>query len=58
MRLVDNKENKLVMIDHMDWHFRQNRRLKDKKGFVSREWFACNDDWINERTGDQKCKLI
>ena len=33
----------------MDWHFRQNRRLKEKKRIVSREWFVGDDDWINER---------
>lgn len=51
-------ENKEKMTEHMDWHFRQNRRLRDKKGVVSREWFVGDDDWVNERNSEVKGILL
>lgn len=52
--MVESRENKEKMVEHMDWHFRQNRRLKERKGVVSREWFVGNEDWINERNREEK----
>lgn len=38
---------------HLDWHFRQNRRLKDKaKKSHSRSWLVGEEDWIHSREGD------
>ena len=35
---------------HMDFHFRQNRRVMDKaKKMVSRDWYVSVDDWIANR---------
>ncbi|KAG0316920.1 hypothetical protein BGZ97_006164 [Linnemannia gamsii] len=41
------------MDSHLDWHFRQNRRLKDKaKKSHSRSWLVGEEDWIHSREGD------
>ncbi|KAF9359352.1 hypothetical protein BGX26_012556 [Mortierella sp. AD094] len=38
---------------HLDWHFRQNRRMKDKaKKSHSRSWLVVEEDWIHSREGD------
>ncbi|KAF9365167.1 hypothetical protein BGX34_011139 [Mortierella sp. NVP85] len=38
---------------HLDWHFRQNRRMKDKaKKSYSRSWLVGEEDWIHSREGD------
>ncbi|KAJ3330945.1 hypothetical protein HDU76_004453 [Blyttiomyces sp. JEL0837] len=38
---------------HLDWHFRQNRRAKDKaRKAISRDWYLPEDDWVNERETD------
>lgn len=42
----------------MDFHFRQNRRLREKKRVVSREWFVNDDDWVNERAQENKSNLF
>ncbi|KAJ3056207.1 mRNA 3' end processing factor, partial [Quaeritorhiza haematococci] len=42
---------------HLDWHFRQNRRLKEKaKKAVSRDWFVSEEDWVSEREVDAKSR--
>ncbi|KAF9932838.1 hypothetical protein FBU30_007168 [Linnemannia zychae] len=41
------------MDSHLDWHFRQNRRLKDKaKKSHSRSWLVGEEDWVHSREGD------
>lgn len=52
--MLQSPENKEIMVNHMDFHFRQNRRLREKKRVVSREWFVGDDDWINERAQENK----
>ncbi|KAI8820170.1 uncharacterized protein EV422DRAFT_81543 [Fimicolochytrium jonesii] len=49
-------ENGRAKMDaHLDWHFRQNRRLKDKaKKAISRDWFVTEEEWIAEREVDVK----
>ncbi|KAF9433152.1 hypothetical protein BGZ76_009821 [Entomortierella beljakovae] len=38
---------------HLDWHFRQNRRMKDKaKKSHSRSWLVGEEDWIHSREID------
>ncbi|KAJ3175769.1 hypothetical protein HDU87_005762 [Geranomyces variabilis] len=38
---------------HLDWHFRQNRRSKEKaKKAISRDWFVGEDEWVAEREVD------
>ncbi|KAG0323488.1 hypothetical protein BGZ99_002745 [Dissophora globulifera] len=38
---------------HLDWHFRQNRRMKDKaKKSHSRSWLVTEEDWIHSRESD------
>ncbi|ORX80595.1 hypothetical protein K493DRAFT_97356, partial [Basidiobolus meristosporus CBS 931.73] len=35
---------------HLDWHFRQNRRLKERaKKIQSRTWFVSEEDWVHSR---------
>ncbi|KAI8928238.1 hypothetical protein BC831DRAFT_412011 [Entophlyctis helioformis] len=42
----DGKER---MSAHLDWHFRQNRRIKDTKKTISRNWYVSESEWIEER---------
>ncbi|KAI9105278.1 hypothetical protein DFS34DRAFT_598785 [Phlyctochytrium arcticum] len=38
---------------HLDWHFRQNRRSREKaKKAVSRDWFVDEEEWVKEREVD------
>ena len=37
------------MEDHLDWHFRSNRRAKDaNKRALSRGWYHTLNDWVSE----------
>lgn len=41
---------KATLDAHLDWHFRQKRKQKEKtKKAVSREWYLSIDDWILEQ---------
>ena len=48
--------NNLKMKAHMDWHFRQNRRAKDKdrKAAVSRGWYLLEESWVAEKEADEQ----
>lgn len=47
--MVKNEENKIKMTAHMDWHFRQNRRAKERgRHPVARNWFVSKKDWIED----------
>ncbi|KAI9353073.1 hypothetical protein DFJ73DRAFT_829477 [Zopfochytrium polystomum] len=47
-RFVQDKSPK--MVEHMDWHFRQNRRAKEKdRKAVSRGWYLTEDSWLKEK---------
>ncbi|RKO90288.1 hypothetical protein BDK51DRAFT_33819 [Blyttiomyces helicus] len=38
---------------HLDWHFRQNRRNKEKsKKAMSRDWFVGEEEWVKETEAD------
>ncbi|OZJ05287.1 hypothetical protein BZG36_01956 [Bifiguratus adelaidae] len=48
MRYPKTAEGQQRMDAHLDWHFRQNRRLKDKgRRGISRAWFVTREDWIS-----------
>ncbi len=48
MKRSDTTQAKMTI--HMDWHFRMNRRIKERlKRPVSRDWFISKSDWITER---------
>ncbi|KAI8843625.1 hypothetical protein BC829DRAFT_419987 [Chytridium lagenaria] len=55
MRYFRTTDGNAKMQLHLDWHFRQNRRAKDKgrKAF-SREWYQQEDEWVVERESDGK----
>lgn len=45
-----NGSGKQLYEAHLDWHFRQNRRQKDKlKKTMSRDWYLTVDDWVAEQ---------
>ncbi|KAJ2959091.1 hypothetical protein NQZ79_g5384 [Umbelopsis isabellina] len=47
-RYPDTEEGKKKMDAHLDFHFRQNRRSKERaKRGLSRSWFVTEDEWIN-----------
>ncbi|KAK9765411.1 mRNA 3' end processing factor [Basidiobolus ranarum] len=49
-RYQKNEAGRIKMDQHLDWHFRQNRRLKEKaKKIQSRTWFVSEEDWIHSR---------
>ncbi|CAG8669655.1 6757_t:CDS:10 [Rhizophagus irregularis] len=54
-RYSGDDEGKAKMDAHLDWHFRQNRRMKEKsKKAQSRSWFVSDEDWIHSRESDTK----
>ncbi|RIA98454.1 hypothetical protein C1645_749917 [Glomus cerebriforme] len=54
-RYPGDEEGKAKMDAHLDWHFRQNRRMKEKsKKAQSRSWFVSDEDWIHSRESDTK----
>jgi len=52
---TDNDSEEKIL-SHLDWHFRQNRRLKNKsKQTLCRGWQDISeDDWINSKTVEGK----
>ncbi|KAJ3028211.1 hypothetical protein HDV00_010551 [Rhizophlyctis rosea] len=51
-RYMRNEEGKAKMGKHLDWHFRMNRRAKERgKKAVSREWYLKEEEWVVEREG-------
>ncbi|KAG0230098.1 hypothetical protein BGW41_002595 [Actinomortierella wolfii] len=52
-RIPKSEDAQKKMDAHLDWHFRQNRRMKDKaKKSYSRSWLVGEEDWIHSREGD------
>ncbi|CAG8514370.1 1235_t:CDS:10 [Ambispora gerdemannii] len=52
-RYAKTGEGKAKMDAHLDWHFRQNRRMKDKaKTAQSRNWFVIEEDWVYSRESE------
>lgn len=33
---------------HLDWHFQQNRRVRDARGHNSHQWYNKMDDWLQQ----------
>lgn len=53
IRYPDTKEGKDKMDAHLDSHFRQNRRMKERvKRGLSRSWFVSEKDWIHGAEGE------
>ncbi|KAJ3042346.1 mRNA 3' end processing factor [Rhizophlyctis rosea] len=47
-----SKERKAKVGKHLDWHFRMNRRAKERKGqCIGREWSLKEEKWVVEREG-------
>ncbi|KAH6584136.1 hypothetical protein BASA61_007657 [Batrachochytrium salamandrivorans] len=45
------------MAAHLDWHFRQNRRLRESsKRALSRDWYSGVSGWIDEQYGQGQDK--
>ncbi|CAG8543431.1 10925_t:CDS:10 [Paraglomus occultum] len=52
-RYAKTEEGKAKMDAHLDRHFRQNRRMKEKaKKAQTRAWFVSKEDWIHVREDD------
>ncbi|KAI8065771.1 hypothetical protein BC940DRAFT_71500 [Gongronella butleri] len=52
IRYPDTHDGETRMDAHLDSHFRQNRRMKDRgKRGLSRSWFVSVDDWIEGAEG-------
>ncbi|KIM90910.1 hypothetical protein PILCRDRAFT_811403 [Piloderma croceum F 1598] len=57
IRFADNSVGKKEMQDHLDMHFRQNRKASQNTGRGhSRSWFIGVDDWIHDVSVDVKGK--
>ncbi|KAI5125017.1 hypothetical protein M0805_007441 [Coniferiporia weirii] len=57
LRFPEGTVGKKKMEDHLDMHFRQNRRAKEAVGRGhSRSWFVSVEDWISESLPDAKGK--
>ena len=43
------------MDKHLDWHFLQNKREKEKtKKAMSRGWYLSQEDWISDSSLSEK----
>jgi hypothetical protein len=48
-RYFNTAEGKTSYGTHLDWHFRQNRKNKDKdRKIISRDWYVTEDVWMQE----------
>ncbi|KAI9574713.1 hypothetical protein HD554DRAFT_2049358 [Boletus coccyginus] len=57
VRFSDDASGKKAMDDHLDMHFRQNRKVNQNQGRGhSRSWFVSLEDWLHEGTSDMKGK--
>jgi pre-mRNA cleavage complex 2 protein Pcf11 len=57
IRYVRSAEGKAKMDAHLDFHFRQNRRAKDKaRKAISRDWYLDEEDWVKEKDADNEPK--
>ncbi|KAJ3411160.1 hypothetical protein HDV05_002674 [Chytridiales sp. JEL 0842] len=53
IRFLKSAEGKAKMDSHLDYHFRQNRRAKDKaRKAISRDWYLSEDNWVAEKDAD------
>ena len=43
---IDTSEAKLKYSKHLDWHFRKNRKNRNKTVATSREWYYPLDQWL------------
>ncbi|CAH1757384.1 7741_t:CDS:2 [Entrophospora sp. SA101] len=51
----DSKDGGGKIGKHLDWHFRQNRKIKEKaRKAQSRNWFVTEEDFINSRDSDSQ----
>ncbi|KAF8138431.1 hypothetical protein EV363DRAFT_1313919 [Boletus edulis] len=54
---IDDASGKKAMEDHLDMHFRQNRKVNQNQGRGhSRSWFVSLEDWLREGGSDVKGK--
>jgi hypothetical protein len=50
IRFHDKGNGKEVLDAHLDWHYRQNKKQRDKvKKTVSREWYLDIQEWLSEQ---------
>ncbi|KAF9057660.1 hypothetical protein BJ165DRAFT_1422254 [Panaeolus papilionaceus] len=57
LRFPDTASGKKTLNDHLDMHFRQNRKAGQNVGRGhSRSWFIGLEDWIQDVSGDHKGK--
>ncbi|KAF9247315.1 hypothetical protein BU15DRAFT_39285 [Melanogaster broomeanus] len=57
VRFGDDASGKKEMDDHLDMHFKQNRKANQNLGRGhSRSWFVNLEDWMHEGTADVKGK--
>ncbi|EJF61180.1 hypothetical protein DICSQDRAFT_86616 [Dichomitus squalens LYAD-421 SS1] len=56
-RFSDNSVGKKLFEEHLDMHFRQNRKATQAVGRGhSRSWFVSLEDWVSADSGDSKGK--
>ena len=52
-RFRDDADGRTKNTAHLDWHFRQNRKMKDLMGKThSRDWFLKEADWLEQKNMD------
>lgn len=52
-RYPETSDGQIKMDAHLDWHFRQNRRMKERaKRGLSRSWFVTEEEWISGTGGE------
>ncbi|KAI9254250.1 hypothetical protein BY458DRAFT_558860 [Sporodiniella umbellata] len=58
-RYPDTKKGQQKMDAHLDSHFRQNRKMKERvKRGLSRSWFVTVDEWIHGEGGESMSQQV
>lgn len=59
IRMKKTAANTTKMNAHMDWHFRQNRRAKERgRHPIARDWFISKPDWMSEKEATVQEQIV
>lgn len=52
-RFPDTYEGRKAREEHLDWHFRMNKKLRDENWTQMRSWFFTKVEWVNYRDEEE-----
>jgi pre-mRNA cleavage complex 2 protein Pcf11 len=58
-RYDDTAQGRAALTTHMDFHFRMNRKLKEKtRKVLSQAWLATEDEWVRGSQPDEQAEAM